>query len=28
VLIKGLAPEDSTQTARDLVRPLAEDMFR
>ena len=28
VLIKGLAPEDSTQTARDLIRPLAEDMFR
>ena len=28
VLIKGLAPEDSAQTARDLIRPLAEDMFR
>ena len=28
VLIKGLAPEDSTQTARDLIRPLAEDLFR
>ena len=28
VLIKGLAPEESTQTARDLIRPIAEDMFR
>ena len=28
VLIKGLAPEESSQTARDLIRPLAEDMFR
>lgn len=28
VLIKGLPAEDSTQCARDLVRPLAEDMFQ
>ena len=28
VLIKGLAPEQSTQSARDIIRPLAEDMFR
>ena len=28
VLIQGLPPEDSAQTARDLIRPLAEDMFR
>ncbi len=28
VLIKGFAPEESTQTVRDLIRPLAEDMFR
>ena len=28
VLIKGLAPEESAQTARDLIRPIAEDMFR
>ena len=28
VLIKGLAPEDSDQCARDIVRPLAEDMFQ
>ncbi len=28
VLIQGLPFEDSMQTARDLVRPLAEDMFR
>lgn len=28
VLIQGLAPEDATQTALDLIRPLAEDMFR
>lgn len=28
VLVRGLAPEDSSQTARDLIRPLAEDLFR
>jgi len=28
VLIQGLPPEDSAQCARDLIRPLAEDMFR
>ncbi len=28
VLIQGLPFEDSVQTARDLVRPLAEDLFR
>ena len=28
VLVQGLPPEDATQTARDLIRPLAEDMFR
>lgn len=28
VLIKGLPPEDSGQGARDIVRPLAEDMFQ
>lgn len=28
VLIQGLALEDSAQTARDIIRPLAEDMFR
>ena len=28
VLIQGLPFEDSRQTARDLVRPLAEDLFR
>ena len=28
VLIQGLPPEDSAQTARDLIRPLNEDMFR
>lgn len=28
VLIKGLPPEESNQSARDIIRPLAEDMFR
>ena len=28
VLIQGLLPETSAQTARDIIRPLAEDMFR
>lgn len=28
VLIKGMPPEASTQGARDIIRPLAEDMFR
>ncbi len=28
VLVQGLPAEDATQTARDLIRPLAEDMFR
>jgi F420-0:gamma-glutamyl ligase len=28
VLIQGLPFEDSAQTARDLIRPLAEDLFR
>jgi coenzyme F420-0:L-glutamate ligase / coenzyme F420-1:gamma-L-glutamate ligase len=28
VLIQGLAREESAQTARDIIRPLAEDMFR
>lgn len=28
VLIQGLPPEETTQTARDLIRPLHEDMFR
>ncbi len=28
VLIQGLPPDDSTQSAQDLVRPVAEDMFR
>lgn len=28
VLIKGMPAEDSAQTAREIIRPLAEDMFR
>ncbi len=28
VLIRGLAPHETTQTARDIIRPLADDMFR
>ena len=28
VLIKGMPAEDSAQGARDIIRPLAEDMFR
>lgn len=28
VLIQGLPPEPSAQTARDIIRPLGEDMFR
>jgi len=28
VLVQGLPPEESTQTARDLIRPLHEDLFR
>jgi len=27
-LVRGFATEDSTQTARDIIRPLEEDMFR
>ena len=27
-LVRGFPPEDSTQTARDIIRPLEEDMFR
>lgn len=28
VLIQGLPPEESTQTARDIIRPVADDLFR
>ncbi len=27
-LVRGFSPEDSTQSARDIIRPLAEDLFR
>ena len=27
-LVRGFPAEDSAQTARDIIRPLEEDMFR